>query len=191
MSSCSCSRLFPRLPAPSFFRSVFQWRVLEDSSYATCDHSVRAISKSLGGYQSQSGRFGYKYNRWPLSGGELRFFGHPTLGVVSTVTELPFSSTLRSKDYPITCQACMEGRVLKGLDGQRHPRQRYTAPPPTEVHSATQQLLYSRERYVIPCMVLGVDLNGYVISRPPPKFDHRTIQPVAGRYTDYALRAAP
>jgi len=34
-------------------------------------------------------------------------------------------------------------------------------------------------------------LNGRGKSRPPPRFDPLTVQPVASRSTDYAIRAHP
>ena len=34
-----------------------------------------------------------------------------------------------------------------------------------------------------------VGLDGRGNSRSPPGFDHRTVQPVASRYTDYAIQA--
>ena len=36
---------------------------------------------------------------------------------------------------------------------------------------------------------LVAGLNGYRKSRPPPGFDPRTVQPVANRYTDYAIHS--
>ena len=35
----------------------------------------------------------------------------------------------------------------------------------------------------------GAGLDGYEKSRPPPGFDPRTVQPVASRYTDWAITA--
>ena len=62
------------------------------------------------------------------------------------------------------------------------------------VVSTTSRPLYSRERPGTHCVGgwvgLGAGLDGYGKSRPPPGFDPRTVQPVASRYTDWAIEAA-
>jgi hypothetical protein len=57
----------------------------------------------------------------------------------------------------------------------------------------TPRPLYPRERLVIHCIGgwvgLKAGLDGCGKSRPPPEFDPRTVQLVASRYTDCAIRA--
>jgi hypothetical protein len=59
------------------------------------------------------------------------------------------------------------------------------------VVKTTPRPLYPRERPGAHCigvwMGLRVDLNGCEKNSPPPGFDHRTVKPVACRYTDYAI----
>ena len=59
--------------------------------------------------------------------------------------------------------------------------------------NATPRPLYSRERPVTHCIGdwvgLRVGLDGCGKSRPPLGFDPRTVQPVASRYNDCAVRA--
>ena len=61
------------------------------------------------------------------------------------------------------------------------------------VVSATPRPLYPRERIGTHCTGCWVDpragLDGCGKSRPPPEFDPRTVQPVASRYTDWAIPA--
>jgi hypothetical protein len=56
------------------------------------------------------------------------------------------------------------------------------------VINATPRSLYPRERLGIHCIGGWVGpravLEGCGKSRPPPGFDHRTVQHVASRYTD-------
>ena len=60
--------------------------------------------------------------------------------------------------------------------------------------SATPWPLYPRQRpstHCTGCWVgLGAGLDMCGKSRPPPGLDPRTVQPVANRYTDYAILAA-
>jgi hypothetical protein len=61
------------------------------------------------------------------------------------------------------------------------------------VAKATPRPLYLRERPGTPCIGgwvgLRTGLEGCGKSRPSPGFDYRTVQPVASRYTDYAIPA--
>ena len=63
------------------------------------------------------------------------------------------------------------------------------------VVNATPLPLYPRERAGTHCMGgwvsprAGLDERGK--SRPPPGFNPPTVQAVASRYTDYAIRGAP
>ena len=61
------------------------------------------------------------------------------------------------------------------------------------VINATPRPLYPRERNGSHCIGGWVGpsagLDGCGKSRPPPGFDPRTVQPVASRYTDWAIRA--
>jgi hypothetical protein len=63
------------------------------------------------------------------------------------------------------------------------------------VVNATPRLLYLRERPGTHCIGGWVGpragLDGCGKSRPPPGFDPRTVQPVASRYTDWAIPAHP
>jgi hypothetical protein len=65
-----------------------------------------------------------------------------------------------------------------GVGGQRHAP---AALPPGQdpVH------IVKEAGYVDP----GAGLDGCGKSRPPPGFDPRAVQPVASRYTDYAIPA--
>ena len=64
-----------------------------------------------------------------------------------------------------------------GVGGQRHAR----APLPPGKRSGT----HFRGGWVGPTD----SLTGHGKSRPPPGFDPRTVQPVASRYTDWAISA--
>jgi hypothetical protein len=61
------------------------------------------------------------------------------------------------------------------------------------VVNATPRPLYLQERHGTHCtggwVGPGDSLDGCGKSRPPPGFDPRTVQPVASRYTDYAIPA--
>jgi hypothetical protein len=59
------------------------------------------------------------------------------------------------------------------------------------VVNGTPRPLYPRERlgthFIGGWVGLRAGLDGCGKSRPPPGFDHRAVQPVASRYTDYAI----
>jgi hypothetical protein len=60
------------------------------------------------------------------------------------------------------------------------------------VVNATPRPLYPRERDSVTHCIWGwvgprAGLDGCGKSRPPPGFDHRAVQPVASRYTDWAI----
>jgi hypothetical protein len=65
------------------------------------------------------------------------------------------------------------------------------APPPPTKPTTTTRSLYPRERPGTHCiggwMGPRAGLDGCGKSRPPLRFDRRTVQPVASRYTDWAI----
>ena len=95
---------------------------------------------------------------------------------------------VKVKVHPITCHECPEGeyRYSPTLSWPWHLDRGW-------VVSTTPRPLYLRERPGTHCtggwVVSRAGLDGCGNSRLPPGFDPRTVQPVASRYTDWAIPA--